>query len=168
MQNQAAAVSEEGPVTTSHSEIENAVEVVTSVRIARPRQDVWDVLADVQRQPEWMKDALSIEMLTDGPMRVGSTMKVPTQIGPFRTTDVMEVTAYDPPERWTVVHRGMVTGEGTFTLREIDGSSTDVQWRERLAAPLGVLGRIGMTAFRPVLRRTFQDDLDRLRGLCEV
>lgn len=149
------------------SAIENAVEVRTSVTVARPREDVWNVLADVQRQPEWMRDALSIEMLTDGPMRVGSRMKVPTKIGVFRTTDIMEVTAYDPPERWTVVHRGVVTGEGTFTLRADGEASTEVEWCERLAAPLGALGRFGMTLFRPVLRRQFQDDLDRFKELCE-
>ncbi len=148
-------------------DVTNAVEVVTRVHVARPRQAVWEVLADVQRQPEWMRDALSIEMLTEGPMRVGSKMKVPTQIGPFRTTDVMEVTVYDPPVRWTVVHRGAVTGEGTFTLTALGDSATDVEWRERLAAPLGALGRLGMTLFRPFLRRTFQADLDRFRALCE-
>lgn len=147
--------------------IRNAVEVRTTVDVARPREHVWSVLADVERQPEWMRDALSIEMLTEGPMRVGSRMRVPTQIGPFRTTDIMEVTAYQPPERWTVVHRGVVTGEGTFTLRALDEDRTQVEWIERLAAPLGPLGRLGMTLFRPVLRRQFQSDLDRFRTLCE-
>lgn len=150
-----------------NSPIENAVEVRTSVTVLRPREDVWNVLADVQRQPEWMRDAISIEMLTDGPMRVGSRMKVPTKIGVFRTTDIMEVTAFDPPERWTVVHRGVVTGEGTFTLRAAGEAATEVEWRERLAAPLGALGRFGMTLFRPVLRRQFQDDLDRFKAICE-
>lgn len=150
------------------SPIVNAVEVCTSVSISRPRQAVWEVLADVQRQPEWMRDALSIEMLTDGPMQVGSRMKVPTKIGVFRTTDIMEVTVFEPPVRWTVVHRGVVTGEGTFTLRESDDTTTVVEWRERLAAPLGFLGRAGMTLFRPVLRRQFQEDLDRFRDLCEA
>lgn len=156
------------PAQAKSSSIQNAVEVVTRVVVARPRAQVWAVLADVQRQPEWMRDALSIEMLTEGPMDVGSRMKVPTQIGPFRTTDIMEVTAYDPPRRWTVVHRGAVTGEGTFTLMETrGGSETEVEWRERLAAPLGPLGRFGMTMVRPLLRRTFQDDLDRFQALCE-
>lgn len=153
---------------TTPSDIPNAVEVRTAIIVARPRDHVWGVLADVERQPEWMRDALSIEMLTDGPMHVGSKMRVPTQIGPFRTTDVMEVTAYEPPELWTVVHRGVVTGEGTFHLRAVSGDTTEVEWVERLAAPLGFLGRFGMTLFRPVLRRTFQSDLDRFRDLCEA
>ncbi len=146
----------------------NAVEVRTSAIIACPRARVWKVLTDVQRQPEWMRDALSVEILTAGPLRVGSRMRVPTRIGFLRTTDLMEVTAFEPPERWRVVHQGLVTGEGTFTLHEIDGDrSTRVEWDERLAAPLGAIGRFGMTLFRPILRRQFEADLDRLRRLCE-
>lgn len=52
--------------------IANAVEVISEVRIAAPRDEVWAILADVQRQPEWMKDALSIEVLTDPPLGVGT------------------------------------------------------------------------------------------------
>ncbi len=149
--------------------IPNAVEVVSEVVVSRSRDEVWDVLADVQRQPEWMKDALSIEVLTDGQLGVGTRMRVPTKIGPFRTTDLMEVTEFVPPQRWTVVHRGLVTGEGTFELEEVDGGrATRVRWRERLAAPLGFLGRWGMTIMRPVLRGIFQADLERLRLLCEA
>ena len=148
--------------------IANAVEVVSEVRVAAPRDEVWAILADVQRQPEWMKDALSIEVLTDPPLGVGTKMRVPTRIGPFRTTDLMEVTAFEPPHLWTVVHRGLVTGEGTFELEEIDGgSATRVSWRERLAAPLAPLGKLGMTIMKPVLRGIFQADLERLRVLCE-
>jgi uncharacterized membrane protein len=145
----------------------DVVEVRTSVAIARPRDRVWAVLVDVGRQPEWMRDALSVGMLTAGPLGVGSRMRVPTQIGFLRTVDLMEVSEFDPPERWTVVHRGVVTGEGSFTLVDLDGKSTRVEWRERLAPPLGAIGRVGMTLFRPLLRRQFQSDLERLRGLCE-
>lgn len=148
--------------------IHNAVSVRVTVTIARPRPVVWDVLADVERQPEWMRDALSVELLTPGPVGVGSRMRVPTRIGLLRTTDILEVTEFQPPERWTVAHRGLVTGEGAFTLtEESGGSSTRVAWDERLAAPLGVVGRIAMTALRPVLHRQFAADLARLRRLCE-
>ena len=148
--------------------ITNAVPVHTSIQIAQSREAVWAILADVQRQPEWMHDALSIEVLTEGPIGVGSRMKVPTQILFFRTTDIMEVTAFAPPEKWTVVHRGLVTGEGTFTLTESeDKKSTRVDWHERLAAPWGPLGRLGMTLMRPALRAQFQGNLERFRVLCE-
>jgi hypothetical protein len=61
-----------------------------------------------------------------------------------------------------------VTGEGTFTLSEDEsGDSTHVEWRERLAAPMGPLGRWGMRLLRPLLQRQFQRDLERLKALCE-
>ena len=115
-----------------------------------------------------MHDALSIELLQDGPIGVGSKMRVPTQILFFRTVDIMEVTEFDPPKRWTVLHRGLVTGEGTFLLENSPSPGTTiVEWHERLAAPLGRLGRLGMTVMRPVLRRQFQANLERFRELCE-
>jgi uncharacterized membrane protein len=151
--------------------IDNAVSVLTAVRIRAPRELVWQVLADVERQPEWMRDALSVEILTPGPVGVGTRLRVPTQILFLRTTDLLEVTAFEPPQRWRVLHRGLVTGEGEFVLRETDderGAATELEWHERLAAPLGALGRIGMSAMKPLLRRVFAADLERLRAICEA
>ncbi len=153
----------------SHEEstIRNAVEIHTEISVPTDRAQTWELLIDLQKQPEWMKDALSIEQLTDGPVGVGTVMRVPTQILFLRTTDRMEVTAFDPLEKWSVKHIGLVTGEGTFSLRDDEaGRGTIVHWHERLSAPLGILGRIGMTLFRPALRYQFHSDLVRFRALC--
>jgi uncharacterized membrane protein len=151
------------------STIRNAVEIHTEISVPTDRAQTWELLIDLQRQPEWMKDALSIEQLTDGPVGVGTVMRVPTQILFLRTTDRMEVTAFDPLEKWSVKHIGLVTGEGTFSLREDEaGTGTIVHWHERLSAPLGILGRIGMTLFRPALRYQFHSDLVRFRALCNA
>ena len=148
--------------------LSNAVEVQTSVTVQRDQESVWSILADVEKQPEWMHDALSIEVLDEGPIGVGTRMRVPTQILFFRTVDFMEVTEFEPHHRWTVIHRGAVTGQGTFLLQPAaDGHSTLVEWHEKLAAPLGPLGRLGMTVMKPILRRQFQSNLERFRALCE-
>ncbi len=151
------------------SSIRNAVEIHTEISVPTDREQTWELLIDLQKQPEWMKDALSIEQLTEGPVGVGTVMRVPTQIFFLRTTDRMEVTAFDPLEKWSVKHIGLVTGEGTFSLRDDDaGPGTIVHWHERLSAPLGILGRIGMTLFRPALRYQFHSDLVRFRDLCHA
>ena len=149
--------------------IPNAVEVHTQIVVPTDRETTWDILVDLERQPEWMKDALSIEKLTEGPVGVGTVMRVPTQILFLRTTDRMEVTEFDPLEKWSVRHTGLVTGEGTFTLADApSGTGTLVHWHERLAAPLGRLGRLGMTVFRPALRHQFRSDLVRFKKLCQT
>ena len=148
--------------------IRNAVAIHTEIEVPTDRQATWDILVDLQLQPEWMKDALSIEKLTDGPVGVGTIMRVPTQILFLRTTDHMEVTEFEPLQKWSVKHVGLVTGEGTFTLHDRAGTpGTVVHWDERLSAPLGALGRLGMTLFRPALRHQFHSDLVRFKKLCE-
>jgi uncharacterized membrane protein len=147
--------------------IRNAVEIHTEIEVPTDRQRTWDLLVDLELQPKWMKDALSIEKLTEGPVGVGTVMRVPTQILFLRTTDHMEVTAFEPLEKWSVKHVGLVTGEGTFTLQNSStGAGTLVHWHERLSAPLGLLGRMGMTLFRPALRHQFHSDLVRFQRLC--
>lgn len=146
--------------------IENGVPIDTSIQVQASIEDVWALLADLPRQPEWMRDALEVRVEGDGEIGVGTTMQVPTQILFLRTTDRMEITRFDPPRVWTVRHTGLVTGEGEFRLHERDGG-TLVEWHETLAAPLGWLGRLGMTLFRPVLRWQFASDLERFRQICE-
>ncbi|MCA1572537.1 MAG: SRPBCC family protein [Chloroflexi bacterium] len=43
-----------------------------SVTIDRPVEEVFAVLTDPTRSPEWSKHSVRGEMLTDGPARVGS------------------------------------------------------------------------------------------------
>lgn len=149
-------------------QLRNIVEVVSEIEIGRSLQGTWDLLVDIDRQPEWMRDALSVEKLTEGPVDVGTKMRVPTQILFFRTTDMMEVTTFDPPRRWAVRHVGLVTGEGEFSLEPAGGGeATRVTWREHLEVPLGIFGRVGLKVLRPVLRRQFSHDLRRFKQICE-
>jgi hypothetical protein len=48
----------------------------TSIDIAAPPADVWAVMADVERWPEWTASVMSITRTSDGPLGVGSTARV--------------------------------------------------------------------------------------------
>lgn len=48
----------------------------TSRHIEAPTQQVWDVLIDVARWPEWTPTIDRVERLDDGPLHVGSRTKV--------------------------------------------------------------------------------------------
>lgn len=144
------------------------VSITTRTRVEAPREFVWSVLSDVDRQPEWMRDALDVQLVSPGPLGVGSRLRVPARILLFRATEEMEVTAFDPPKRFAVRHSGTFTGEGEFLLIENeDEISTEVLWTEAIAPPLGSVGRLGMWMMEPVVRSQFDKDLRRLRRLCE-
>ena len=105
-----------------------------SRRIETPQPSVWSALSDLESHATWMRDAESIEFITEQRSGVGTGMRVKTVVGPLRTIDIMEVTGWVEGQSITVVHRGVVTGEGTLTARS-DGDVTLVSWDEELRLP---------------------------------
>jgi carbon monoxide dehydrogenase subunit G len=137
--------------------------VLTSIEIPAARAVVWDELADLSSHVEWMADAHSIEFLGPDRSGVGTRMEVETRFGPLRTRDLMEVTVWAPPERMAVVHRGLFTGTGEFTLDEAGPDATRVTWREDIRFPWWFGGRIGAWFAAPVFRWVWRRNLRRLR-----
>jgi len=96
--------------------------ITASVEIDRPPQDVFDYVADLERQTEWQATLLHVELETPGATRVGTkavdTRKVPLgkQKFPF------EITEHDPPSRTSFqVTGGPVRPHGTVTFTPLDG-----------------------------------------------
>lgn len=71
---------------------------VCSVTIERPVEEVFAVLTDPTRSPEWSKHSVRGELLTDGPPRVGSRRRTVVKgFGGIGTMEsVFEVTEIDP------------------------------------------------------------------------
>jgi len=67
-----------------------------STIIAAEPQHVFDYLADFTRHPEWAGDDLTVELVDDGPTRLGSRFRSDgKQMGLRR--DELVVTRYEPP-----------------------------------------------------------------------
>ncbi|MFZ9828254.1 MAG: SRPBCC family protein, partial [Candidatus Limnocylindrus sp.] len=60
--------------------------------IGAPLPRVWEYASDVQRQPEWMHEMKRVEMLTPGPVRVGSRGRATVRIFGISTTDDVVIT----------------------------------------------------------------------------
>ncbi|MCY4103689.1 MAG: SRPBCC family protein [bacterium] len=136
--------------------------------IAAPPEAVWAHLEDIATHTEWMADAISIEFLTDQRRGAGVRFACRTRVGPLRTTDLMEITEWSPPSRMGVRHTGAVSGEGRFELAsEPAGPSTRMVWREGLRFPWWLGGPLGALGARPVLRRIWRGNLERLKARVE-
>jgi hypothetical protein len=92
-------------------------------------------------------------------------MDVVTAVGPFRTTDVMEVVGWEEGESIDVVHEGVVTGRGRLSAEAKTSSSTLVSWDEILVFPWWLGGRVTGWLARPVLAAIWRGNLRRLEGL---
>lgn len=137
-------------------------EIRTSVTIDAPPDVVWADVRDISSHVDWMADAESIRFTSDMKSGTGTTFDCETKIGPFRTTDRMEITEWVDQERMGVRHVGLITGTGAFTLEPHGASGTTFTWTEELRFPWWMGGPAGATVSRPVMRWIWRRNLRRL------
>jgi uncharacterized protein YndB with AHSA1/START domain len=133
-----------------------------------PPAIVWELLTDWENQGDWMLEARDFEVLGSRREGVGVEAEATVSIGGIRTRDRIRVSAWEPERRLEIVHGGWVSGRGEFQLTPRGDDATHVLWREELQPPLGVVGAIGLLAFKPLMARIFARDLRILESLCRV
>ncbi len=136
--------------------------------IGVPPDDVWAAMKDIGTHTEWMADAVAITFRTEQHAGIGTEFECLTRIGVFTTNDVMTVTEWQPGAAMGIEHRGVVTGRGRFTLAALPGGLTELCWDEALSYPWWMGGAIGERVSRPLLRRVWRANLDRLRARAEA
>jgi Polyketide cyclase / dehydrase and lipid transport len=134
-----------------------------------PPDVVWRLVTDWETQGDWQLEARDFVVTSTEREGVGVTAEATVSIGGITTRDVAEVVAWEPEKLLGIEHRGWVSGQGELHLTPLRSSTrpdrTHVYWVERLFPPLGIAGAVGLTAFKPLMSRTFQRDLRVLQGL---
>ncbi len=128
-----------------------------------PPDVVWADLQDIASHPQWMADAVGIRFLSAQTTGVGTTFECDTKVGPFRLTDVMEITEWKPGKAMGVTHTGLVTGSGRFTLKRARGGRTQFRWKERLRYPVWMGGPVGALVSKPVLTWVWRRSMRNLQ-----
>ncbi len=131
------------------------------VQIHRSAEDVFDYCCDTTNEPQWNPHMARCEKLTDGPVGVGSRFLMVIDGKPMRG----ECVRHDRPWRWAM------TGEGPFGKAGLEGRVVPVSPGVRVAMrmwiePRGLLG-LAAPLLRPLLRRRWQRDLERIKSLLE-
>jgi uncharacterized protein YndB with AHSA1/START domain len=138
--------------------------ITVSTEFDAPPAHVWAILEPIERHIDWMADAVEIRF--DGPQTsgVGTRFVCTTKVGPFTTSDRMEITEWVPGRSMGVRHSGVVSGSGVFTLEPIDlGCRTRFRWTEDLRFPWYVGGPVaGLIGGQAVLRWIWRRNLRAL------
>lgn len=137
--------------------------VTVSVIVPAPIGEVWDDVAQLEAHAEWMADVAAVDFVGEQRRGLGTEMIVETRVGPLRTSDRLEFTAWDPPRRMDVRHNGIVRGVGAFTLSE-EAGGTRFTWSEALEFPWFLGGLVTATMAAPILRHIWKGNLERFRG----
>lgn len=139
------------------------------VPVDAPRDVVWSVLTQWERQPDWMVDAKAVHVLTPQREGVGVTLRCPTNLLGFTVQDVMRVTRWEDQRVLEVTHLGsIITGTGAFELEDRPGGGTTIRWWEEVDPPLGAVGEWGASRLvLPIIERIFRRSLGNLARLAE-
>lgn len=141
--------------------------VRVSVVIDAPPSQVWEEVRHVERHVEWMTDAEAIEFRSSQREGVGTSFDCTTKVGPIRLVDRMEITSWRAGKQMGVIHQGLVTGKGRFTLSKARGGRTRFTWDERLKFPWWMGGPVGGVFGGFIMRRIWKHNLRTLKGRVE-
>jgi uncharacterized membrane protein len=141
--------------------------IQSRVVVDAPIEQVWAVLADIERQPEWMTEMQSVRLLSDGPIGVGTQCEADVRFFGISVADPVTITEFEPPMRYAIRHEGAFKGTGSITLESgADLTTTVVRWEEQLSPP--VLSHLSALVMTPALTNIFQADLARFKELVET
>jgi uncharacterized membrane protein len=143
-----------------------AVDVVTEIEIAGPRDEVAAFAADPGNATAWYKNIKSVEWETSPPAVVGSRVRFIAQfLG--RTLDyTYEVREIEPGHRFVMgTAQGPFPMETTYTWEDASADTTRMTLRNR-GEPSG-FAKISAPLITRAMRRANEADLRRLKELLE-
>jgi hypothetical protein len=128
----------------------------------------WELITDWEHQDDWMLEASDFVITSEQREGVGVEGEATVKIGGIKTRDKVRVVGWDPQHRLAIEHEGWVSGRGEMSLTALGSDRTHIYWREELYPPLGFLGALGITAFKPLMLRIFKKDLRVLASLARA
>ena len=123
--------------------------IIESVEIAKSPQEVFAYLDDLSRHGEWQEQLESVEVLTEGPTRVGSRAVDTRRVPGGRRRITYEITEHDPPRKASF--RGLdgpIRPRGTVTVEPLDDGT-----RSRVTLELHLDGYRFGKLIAPLARR---------------
>ncbi|HEY0578224.1 MAG TPA: SRPBCC family protein [Pseudonocardia sp.] len=136
-------------------------EVTEEIDVAA--SDIWAVLADVERWPDWCPTMTSVRRLDDGPFGVGSAAEIRQ---PKLPRAIWRVTEFEPGRRfeWTTTSLG-VTTSGDHRIDPLPGG------RGRITLTIKVTGALApllTVVVWPMTRRYVTLEARSLKRRCEA
>jgi ligand-binding SRPBCC domain-containing protein len=143
-----------------------AVDVVTEVQIARPREEVAAFAADPSNATAWYKNIKAVEWETPPPVAVGSKLRFRAQFLGRTLEYTYEVREVDPARRFVMATaQGPFPMETTYAWEDAAPGRTKMTLRNR-GEPSG-FAAVAAPVMTLAMRKANEADLRRLKALLE-
>jgi uncharacterized membrane protein len=90
--------------------------VELAIDVLAPRSDIWAVLTDPVRFPEWITGIQTVEILTEGDYGVGTRYHVSAGAGDRTVEWTVEITDVEAEQRIGFSYQGDVEGNGGWLI----------------------------------------------------
>lgn len=141
----------------------------SSLRIAADPNTVLDVIADVERYPEWAGQMKAVSVLTEDEGGWPDQVEFTLDAGAIKDTYVLEYT-WDVDEdgtgvaSWTLLRANLLTVmDGSYTL-STDSDGTHVTYRLRVELKVPLPGLVKRPAERTLVDTALQELKKRVEG----
>ena len=142
----------------------------TQRRVAAPRATTFEVFSDFQNAASTVSAIERIEMLTEGPNRVGARFRETRTMFGRPATETMEVSAFDPPRSYTLAAESHGARYATtFTFTEAAGG-TEVEMRF-VVTPVTFMAKVMGLLMKPMMKKMVAvcaKDLEDLARVAEA
>jgi hypothetical protein len=137
------------------------VDVDTEVTVARPREQVFDLMADARNEAAWNSKVSRSELVSGEPIGLGTRFLTVNRGQAYDAA----ITTYDRPDEivFDVVGKTLRI-LGGFRFSD-DSGSTVVRASFELT-PAGYM-KVLMPLMAPMIRKSFPKELARFKGFCE-
>lgn len=132
-------------------------------QIAAPRETVFEVATDFEHAADLMRGITKAEVLTEGPVGQGTRIRETRVMFGREATEEMELTAYEPPERYVMTcenHGCRYTTLFEFLPRDAGTEvalTFDAEPRTFSAKLMSVLMRFMMSGCRKEVEKDLED-----------
>jgi uncharacterized membrane protein len=143
----------------------STIELAAAVAVDRPTDDVWRLVADYDRDPEWRAGVATMAPSTAGTVRPGTTTAERLRMAGRTWDNTGVVTAVEPGRRFTWRTTSGVPASGSRTVTPLPGGRSRVELTVTVTTR-GAL-RLLQPFLAPAMRRGLAADAGRLREMAE-
>ena len=137
-----------------------------SIRVAAPRERVWELVSLPERYSEFMVGSSWEPIHGEPTSGLRARFWLNVEVGSTDLGGVVELVEFDPPHELAWTNVSGIDNRGRWILRE-RGDETEVTMRFSYQVPGGVLALIASRLGAPIMRRDVRKSLAALKDLLE-
>ena len=142
------------------------LEAQSEIFIAASPDEVWALISDLERGPEWSVVTLACELTSDGPPGVGCTYRSVSKFAASKVTTEHVIVEWVPARR--IVSKVVKGAESTFTQTcHAEGAGTVLTMINRFSAP-GALPGFVAERLEQQVTSTLAGELARIKEVVEA